>query len=146
MKSLHKKCMLVLLVSYILILSYWMMFGFGRIPHSEYMYNLKPFSTIRLYLQTDHFNTRTWVINLLGNVGVFIPFGILLPLIIQSKIVRTFIIFLFGLLILETLQLLTMRGSLDIDDIILNSLGFFIGYWILNAWWLLRSTRSVGRW
>jgi len=34
---------------------------------------------------------------------------------------------------LELTQLLSKRGSLDVDDVILNSLGFLIGYGIYKA-------------
>jgi glycopeptide antibiotics resistance protein len=106
-----------------------MLFGFGRsYTYAEFRYNLIPFSTIRHFLQFDRFNTNIWVINLLGNVGVFIPYGILLPFILEARFRKSIMIFLVGIIILELLQLVTRRGSFDIDDIILNTLGFFIGY------------------
>jgi len=127
---LKQKYALIILVFYFLLLSYWMIFGFGRTGHIDYMYNLKPFNTIKLYLQFENFNFKTWIINLIGNVGVFIPFGILLPVAFKSKFLKTMLIFELGLLTLELLQLVTKRGSLDIDDFILNTFGFLIGYGI----------------
>jgi glycopeptide antibiotics resistance protein len=52
----------------------------------------------------------------------------LIPLVTKNRLYKSFIIFFSGVLVLETLQLLLRRGSFDIDDFILNSLGFFIGY------------------
>lgn len=125
------------LICYILFLSYLMIWGFDRRTHSDYMYNIQPFLTIRHFLQIDRFNTSTWVINLIGNIGVFIPFGILIPLIVKGRLVRSLVYFLCGILVLETLQLVTRRGSFDIDDFILNSIGFLIGYGVYRmVYWI----------
>ncbi len=107
-----------------------MLFGFGRTPQTEYMYNLKPFSTVRYFMRTYDLSTRTWSINL---IGVFVPFGVLLPMIFKKSLSKIFIIFLGGLFVLESMQLLTRRGSFDIDDFILNSIGFLIGYLIYRV-------------
>lgn len=141
MKQITRKLSKLVLVGYTLLLSYWMLLGFGRrATHSEFMYNIKPFVTIRHFLQFDRFNTNIWMINLLGNIGVFVPFGILLALVFGGKLRKIYLIFIGGLFILESLQLLTRRGSFDIDDFILNSIGFLIGYgfyrmiiWFVNS-------------
>ncbi|MEF2965336.1 VanZ family protein [Paenibacillus sp. M1] len=124
----RRRLQLFLLILYTCLLAYWMLFGFGRSTYSEYMYNLRPFSTIGQYLQASGPESKAWMINLLGNIGVFIPFGILLPSVFQRKMTKSFIAFLCGLFILESLQLLLRRGSFDIDDFILNSAGFMIGF------------------
>jgi glycopeptide antibiotics resistance protein len=115
-----------------------MLWGFGRSPQPQYMYNLIPFSTIRLFLQSSSFNSSAAIINLIGNIGVFVPFGILIPSAFGGRYIRMLIVFLSGLLVLETLQLLTRRGSFDIDDFILNTLGTMIGYgvYIIFKWWI----------
>ncbi|MNZ88236.1 VanZ like family protein [compost metagenome] len=118
---------LVLLLGYTVLLTYWMLWGFGRTPQAEYMYNLQPFITISHFLEMDAWN-GAMMINLLGNIGVFIPFGILIPLVFNRGVRGAGIIFLAGLFVLESAQLLTRRGSFDVDDFILNSVGFLIGY------------------
>jgi glycopeptide antibiotics resistance protein len=123
-----------------------MLIGFGRTTHPEYMYNLIPFETIRAFLQIDRFNSDIWIFNLVGNIGVFVPFGLLIPLITKNRLYKSFIIFFSGVLVLETLQLLLRRGSFDIDDFILNSIGFFIGYGfyrIFITWGNLRSSSKL---
>jgi glycopeptide antibiotics resistance protein len=72
------------------------------------------------------------MINLLGNIVVFIPFGWLLPRCISGRWKKGYSVFFIGLLFLETLQLITRRGTFDVDDIILNSLGFFVGFGLLK--------------
>ncbi|MFZ5966419.1 MAG: VanZ family protein [Bacillota bacterium] len=137
MKICFRRSATTILIGYSLLLSYWMLWGFGRRVHSEYMYNLKPLSTIKHFMQISSFNSNTWMINLAGNIGVFVPFGVLIPLIFGKKYTKLVIIFLSGLSILEILQLITRRGSFDIDDFILNTLGATIGYGIYRIvrWW-----------
>lgn len=124
------KLSILILASYTLLLGYWMLFGFGREVSPAYMYNLVPFTTVSQFLVVGNFNYKVWIINLFGNIGVFIPFGIFLPLVFGNKSIKLLIIFESGLIILETLQLLTRRGSFDVDDIILNTIGALIGYLI----------------
>ena len=131
MKHRNRKLAGLLLGAYTLLLSYWMLVGFGRkVTHQRYMYNLKPFDTIRHYLQFDQISSMAAIINLVGNIAVFVPFGLLLPVIFQRGFLRVFLTFLSGLFVLEMTQLLSRRGSLDIDDFILNTIGFIIGYWL----------------
>ncbi|WP_346779373.1 VanZ family protein [Paenibacillus brevis] len=133
MKSQFRKLITFLIVIYLMILMYWMLLGFGRTPQEEYMYNLKPFVTIGQFLQVSHFTPRAWMVNLLGNIGVFVPFGVLMPVVFRMKLLKVYGLFLAGLITLELTQLLSKRGSLDVDDVILNSLGFLIGYGIYKA-------------
>ncbi|MNZ90040.1 VanZ like family protein [compost metagenome] len=131
MKTTIKRMAVLGFIGYTILLVYWMIWGFGRVPQSDYMYNLIPFNTINHFIQMDSLS-RAQIINLVGNVGVFVPFGILLPLIFDRSLAKSWIIFLCGIFILETTQLLTRRGSFDIDDFILNSVGFWLGYGVLK--------------
>jgi len=140
--SFRRKSVIILLVGYSLLLAYWMIWGFGRMSHSGYMYNLTPFSTIKHFIQIDKFNTETWIINLIGNIGVFVPFRILIPLVFRTRLLKTLIIALLGLFILETTQLITMKGSFDVDDFILNISGVIVGYVILIIFKMLIKSRS----
>jgi glycopeptide antibiotics resistance protein len=105
-----------------------MFFGLGRQSQTEYRYNLQPFSTIELFIRSKSLRKYHFVINILGNIGVFVPFGILLPRFFKGSIVKATIVLLGGLLVLEFLQLVCKRGAFDVDDIILNTAGFIIGY------------------
>jgi len=70
-------------------------------------------------------------INLLGNVAVFVPFGLLIPLVFRVRWLSFIVGFASWILILELLQLITRRGTADIDDIILNTIGACIGYAVI---------------
>lgn len=74
------------------------------------------------------------VINLLGNVFLFIPAGWLLPKVFPTQ--RNFFRFLItcaGLIFLvEVVQLFTLLGSFDIDDVILNLVGMIFGFLVYH--------------
>lgn len=72
------------------------------------------------------------IINLLGNVVCFMPFGFLLPTISKKKALKnifsvTFLAMIFSVFI-ESAQLITKVGAFDVDDIFLNTLGGALGY------------------
>ncbi len=86
-------------------------------------------------LHTDDSTPKIWMINLVGNIGVFVPYGLLLPLLLKGgKLLKSWIVFLGGIFVLESLQLLTRRGSWDIDDFILNTVGFLLGYGLYRTY------------
>lgn len=74
-------------------------------------------------------------INIIGNIVVFVPLGILIPLV--SLRVRSFkaaaILGAITSLSIEVLQFLFAEGRrMDIDDLILNTLGAIIGWGIFK--------------
>ena len=105
--------------------------------------NLIPLFTIRNYLHviTHRSNDAILahcIINLAGNVILFIPAGCLLPKL--WKKMRNFFLFFLTctvhILLIELLQLFTLLGSFDVDDLILNLAGMtlgFMGYTICAA-------------
>ena len=76
--------------------------------------------------------TRDVLINVIGNTTMFVPLGIVWPSVYKGlnkhwKILSAGIGFS---LFIEILQLLFYDRVSDIDDLLLNSLGFIIGYLI----------------
>lgn len=69
-------------------------------------------------------------INLAGNVLLFVPIGYFLPRLWVK--LQNFFLFFFtctlSVCLVEAVQLFTLLGSLDIDDLILNLFGMVIGY------------------
>ncbi|GLV63460.1 teicoplanin resistance protein VanZ [Bacillus mycoides] len=99
--------------------------------------NLVPLKSTIRYLNgfdlthlLDPYNIDIVLMNTLGNVIIFIPFGFLLPLLFKqiNNVKMASKIFIKFILLIESLQLLTFSGIFDIDDIILNMLGALIGY------------------
>ena len=89
--------------------------------------NLKPF----IYL-FDYPTMKEALLNLIGNTAMFIPLGIVWPAVFRkldnhSKVIAAGV----GVsLTIEILQLPFFDRATDIDDLILNSAGFLMGYGI----------------
>ncbi len=86
-----------------------------------------------------NFMIKFWIKNIIGNILLLMPLGVLLPMLRDrfKSTVRTVIFgFLFSLGI-ESVQLLSgyignIGRAFDIDDIILNTLGVWIGVLLYN--------------
>jgi len=70
--------------------------------------------------------------NLVGNVVLFIPLGIFIPVVFPKTdtFCRTMLWAAAVMLCVEIVQLVSLLGSLDVDDLILNLVGAAIGYGI----------------
>ena len=124
----------VLFILYLCLLAYFMFFSesFGRTDQKRYYaYNLVPFLEIGRYFK--HYRVlgfQIFMINIVGNIAAFVPFGFILP-IISRRSRKWYNTVMFGFvfsLILETLQLVCRVGSFDVDDMLLNTLGAAIGF------------------
>ena len=100
-------------------------------PQVGEAFNLKPLHSIRLFSQLlepggPHFHLA--LLNLLGNLLIFLPYGFLGRLLLRNKgRLRLFFSGLFCIFLIEFLQFLTGIGVWDIDDILLNTLGLILG-------------------
>lgn len=121
------------LLAYLLLLSYLLFFSstYGRTAEMGIRYNLTPFLEIRRGLKhVDTVGYRYVIVNILGNIAAFMPFGFLLPLVSERKVhvikagAATFLLSLAA----ETIQLLSRTGAFDVDDLILNTVGGVCGY------------------
>lgn len=155
MKKHHKKLIRVaswfVFAIYLVALVYFLFFSeqLGRVPSDEYKYSLVPLREMKRYVvywrEIGLFNV---ILNLIGNVICFVPFGFVLPIMSSRQrglIKITFLSFLASLLI-ELIQLVSKVGSCDVDDIILNTLGGFLGYlafWICH--WVIRRRDAASR-
>lgn len=127
------------------LLMVWLLFGrsSGWVEGLSYRQqlerstNLHPFFTIRNYVYVVLYSSNGYLIrhcfvNLLGNVLLFIPAGFLLPRIFRKlqKFIPFFLTCFGMILCVELLQLFTLLGSFDVDDILLNLLGMSLGFLI----------------
>ena len=98
--------------------------------------NLVPFRTLKLFsglLDSVHPEyVRAAVINLGGNILMFIPLGFFLPRVLSKTTSLPRVLLITAMLItaVEILQLFTLVGSCDIDDLILNVIGSAAGFGI----------------
>ncbi|MGF7013285.1 VanZ family protein [Ornithinibacillus bavariensis] len=102
------------------------------VKHSS---NFVPFKTISTYmtaLSDGSMNIDIPIKNLFGNFIMFLPMGIYLPYFIKkiNKISAFTISMILLLFVIEVIQVVTRRGSFDIDDFILNMVGALIGFGI----------------
>jgi hypothetical protein len=90
--------------------------------------------------------TKIAIRNLAGNLFLFLPFGFYLPFFIQiMKRLNIFMFTVAGLIIIvEVMQSMTRRGSIDVDDLILNLLGALIGFMLCNLGFIERIKRQGG--
>ena len=90
---------------------------------------LIPFRIIMMQLKYAQSNMHSFIFNIIGNIGVFIPVGIIFAYLLDSDIKKTI---LHGSLIsvfIEIVQIPLQRTT-DIDDVILNTTGTVIGCFI----------------
>lgn len=119
---------------YIILLSYFLFFSehYGRdYILREYRYNLVFFKEIKRFIEyRQQLGLESFVVNIVGNVLAFAPFGFMLPLLNQRY--RNFFLTIFTSILfslgVETVQLVLKVGIFDVDDIMMNTAGGFIGY------------------
>jgi Glycopeptide antibiotics resistance protein len=139
-----KKNMVIISILYCLLMIYLLFlqrYGINnKGSYLEYLNNftnLKPFETIVNFvkiLKSNHSYTRELVqfafINIGGNLVMFIPLGVFIPIYLRKASTYCSFIIIVSILIflIEFIQVITMLGSFDVDDIILNVIGASIGY------------------
>ena len=134
--------LLVLYGGLMLWLLFWRERSMEGLPYLHQLpmhVNLRPFRTIRLYLGLLSANrpslVRIAAVNLLGNVGMFLPLGFLLPAAFPrlTKWYRCLLTAAGIIALVELLQMLFLVGACDIDDLILNLTGTALGYGLFAA-------------
>lgn len=128
----------VLFILYIVALTYFLFFSerYGRdVGLREYRYNLTLFKELgRFVTYRQQLGIESFIVNIFGNILAFAPFGFLLPIITPENrkwIKLALITFLFSLTI-ELLQLVFKVGIFDVDDLLMNTLGGLLGYFIFT--------------
>lgn len=138
MKKLIRNVLALGFVGYMLLLLYFLFFSeeYGRTVHyTDYQYNFTLFRELSRYIKyREVVGMDYFLINVVGNVVVFMPFGFFVPSLFKKKqrnVLAFFIItalgFLFSLAV-ETVQLVTKVGCFDVDDLMLNTIGVALGY------------------
>lgn len=142
----HKRIQFVsviLFYFYMLALVYFLLLsdGFGRLSvYDDYHYNLIPFKEIKRFIVYWRAIDNLFLVamNLFGNIVAFIPFGALIRWVINRSVRWYQVVgytFLLSLSV-EILQLIAKVGVFDVDDLLLNTFGGLIGFWI---YYLLRT-------
>lgn len=150
-KKRNKSLWVILFITYLILLFYFLFFseGLGRISmETEYRYNLTLFREIKRFIEYRHIlGFKAVFLNVMGNVIAFMPFGFLWPPLMDYKtnwFTTTLCAFLFSLFA-ESVQLFFKLGSFDVDDLLLNTIGGFLGYIICILWKHWKGTNGKKR-
>ena len=147
--SMIKLCLWATLIAVLLLLTKKILFKkspgyYKKYFRNEYRHysvkkawehaNTKPFSTIQLFYNSRRLRTEYKQDNLLGNLLGFVPIGFLLPLLMPlfRKGIYVLLAGFFLSLGFEMTQLVLGLGIFDVDDLILNTVGCFLGYWLFR--------------
>ena len=132
-KKWGRPVVIVIFCVYLAILAYFLFFSerYGRGETREYHYNLELFREIKRYIAyRDQFGVEYFMVNIVGNVLAFLPFGFFVP-ILSPKNRKFFWVTLYGFefsLMVELVQLSFQVGTFDVDDLLLNTIGSMLGY------------------
>lgn len=122
---LHKELFSLVFILYILCLYYIL----TDLNYAQGGINLIPFKEILRY----SFGSEKFMTNVVGNIVIFVPFGIFASHYLDTKKLSTnVLVALIVSLCIEVMQYYLGR-TFDIDDIILNIVGSFIGYLLYIA-------------
>ncbi len=111
-------------------------------------FNMVPFKTINLFINgylKGIVSFKNFSINIFGNFVAFMPCGILVPALFKkiNKYYKFLIIMIMFVSVIELLQFLTLSGSCDIDDLILNIIGSSIIYFIYKIKFINRIVNKI---
>lgn len=127
-EDFFKTASIVFFVIYLLSLVALLFFGSVNRGVEYRCVNLIPFKTIWMYLSTHALSDSNKILNLVGNVLIFVPLGFYLSVFSHRihLLFRVLILFAVPVLV-EVLQYVFKTGASDVDDVILNFLGGLLG-------------------
>ena len=128
----QKKGIAVFFVLYLAVLVYVLFFSarFGRTQGSVHGINLVPFREIkRFYKGPQSLKSGLFWMNIVGNIAAFFPMGLCVALLAPKRPYSVFALAVvyIACILAEVLQYVCDVGSLDIDDVILNTVGGLLG-------------------
>lgn len=125
----------IVLILYFTALAY-VVFWTGERQSTFGEVNLIPLRTIRMFITgtfvDQSFTFGQFLLNIGGNIVIFLPLGFLIPLCLHRKMNLFAIlgIALFLSAVIELVQYLSVLGEADVDDVLLNICGAAVGYTI----------------
>lgn len=111
----------------------------SRSAKPGYQYELELFWTYRNMLYEHEYGL---IQEIVFNLLLLMPYGIFMPIALGKKKQNGINVIFTGFLLssgIEILQLVLKRGLFEFDDILHNTAGIFLGYW------LYRFLRGMGR-
>lgn len=110
--------------------------------------NFVPFKTVIAFITglfSGGVSFKAFLVNILGNLAAFSPFGFFLPVLFEKQ--KAFKNFLIAMIIIilsaEILQMLLLTGAFDVDDIILNVGGACVVFGLFKLKYVSKITKAV---
>ncbi|REC51520.1 MULTISPECIES: VanZ family protein [Chryseobacterium] len=127
-----KKFYKIIIVPYTLFLLCLMFFGMGRTQMEDNLLTIEPiFSTINFIKGCISWKEIVTIV--VGNVVMFIPFGFLGWIFPRLQDLQNLLFtFISAITIVEAIQYFSRMGIFEVDDIILNTFGVFLGFLMKN--------------
>lgn len=151
-RTIHRVAVACIFIIYLMGLFYFLFVSekFGRSESQGYRYNLTLLKEIKRFMNyaNNGLGWKAFLVNVVGNVVAFVPFGFLIPILQTKKYNRFLVIILTTLLgaifstLVEVIQFCFKIGSFDVDDILLNVIGAFIGVLIYAVVSLFTGTKK----
>lgn len=113
---------------------------FGRRSWDYYRYNFElGYSYCEVFLN----NNYDLAIQIIGNIAIFIPVGIMCNYLFENNALgKSISVGILISLLIEILQLVLRRGCCELDDLISNSIGIIIGFLIMSMYRVI-TTKKV---
>ena len=117
-------------VFYVFILVY--SFILIRLNTADYPFRFRPFATIKEYIESYSEIPYEVIMNVLGNLFYFTPLGYIFYMFLSKKHIKTKIFVnllfpIFAFTLLEFSQFYFQIGYCEFDDMMMNSIGFWLG-------------------
>ncbi len=128
-KCYYSNMRLLTIFILVIYLSFLYLFTvFRRTSGEDFQVNLRVLWAFRMIING---RTRDIGYGVIGNIVLFVPIGFLFPLARGKKCGKVVVIFgMIVSLVVEFLQLLLKRGVFEVDDVLHNTIGAIIGYFL----------------
>ncbi len=135
------------LTAYAILYIFILVFGFilNRQSSEQVTVNLVPFKTMLEYISADKKFAYENTFMFMGNIAILLPLGFWFAIRKKKRrIMITLLLPIFVSCLIEFSQYLLRNGHVDIDDVILNVVGFYIGVLIKVCVDLIRRAVTHG--
>ncbi|WP_419394189.1 VanZ family protein [Cytobacillus praedii] len=110
--------------------------GFFELEVWKINSSIIPFHSTMNYINGSYHPDLDVILNnTLGNILIFVPLGFFLPILFKNfnKLLKVFVSLIIISFSIEALQFILQIGQFDIDDIILNTIGGVLGYFVIKT-------------
>lgn len=116
-----------------------------RFQHKFYVNYIPFIETINMF-KDNFMGIGNTIYNVVGNILLFVPLGFFIPLLFEkkNKIINIALYGFYASLAIELIQLITAINLTDIDDIMFNTLGAILGFFIYNVFYYVIKKTKLG--